>query len=136
MLRICIDTNVWISGLVFSGPPSVIVDWALKKRFQLVLSSFILDELERNLVKKFSVQPKAAASLRYQIAEIADVYEPKGMVTAVREMHADNLVLETAWLGNARYLVTGDRKHLLPLKTFEYVKIIPPTAFIEILGKA
>lgn len=133
MLRVCIDTNVWLSGLIFSSAPAEIVDLALRKQFHLVLSSFILDEVERNLIKKFSVQPTSAAQLRYRIAEIADVYEPEGNVDIVQDTHADNLVLETAWLGRAHYLVTGDKKHLLPLKTFRSTEIISPSDFLALL---
>ena len=76
MFRACIDTNIWISGFLFRGPPSLVVDLALKKKFELVLSKFIFEEIERNLVKKFSVQAKAASALIYRIAQISDMYEP------------------------------------------------------------
>ena len=130
MLRACIDTNVWISGLVFSGPPAEIVDLALKKRFHLVLSSFILQELQRNLIQKFDVTPRATKRLIYRIAEVADVYQPQGVIRAVPNRHADNMILETAILGRAKYLVTGDRQHLLPIKIHRNVKIVEPWAFL------
>lgn len=119
MVRACVDTNVWISGILFSGPPSEVIDLALKKRFELVLSTFILEELQRNLIKKFGVRSKAVSRLIYRIAQISDLYEPKGFFEIIREKHIDNLILETAWLGKAKYLVTGDRKHLLPLGFFK-----------------
>jgi putative PIN family toxin of toxin-antitoxin system len=93
MMRVCIDTNVWISGFVFSGVPAQILDLAMKQKFQLVLSSFILNEVERNLVSKFKVETRTAKTLSYRLAQIADVYEPNGSVHIVPNMHADNLVL-------------------------------------------
>jgi len=37
MIRACIDTNAWIGGLLFSGPPAEVVDLALKRRFHLTI---------------------------------------------------------------------------------------------------
>ena len=131
MLKVCLDTNVWLSGLAFSGVPSQIVTMAMNRKFQIVTSLFILDEMERNLVQKFDVPTRKARQLRTHIEKIGDVYDPKGTVRVVAGHAADNLVLETAWLGRARYLVTGDRQHLVPLKTFRNVKIIEPSMFLK-----
>lgn len=133
MLKVCIDTNVWISGLLFSGIPAQIVDLALKKRFELILSKLILEELEKNLVHKFDLKPKPASQLIFRIAEVANLYEPEGRLHVISNKHADNLILETAWIGKAQYLVTGDRKHLLPLEFFKNVEIISPSDFMKIL---
>jgi uncharacterized protein len=130
MLKVCLDTNVWISGLAFSGVPAEIVSLAFNRKFQVVTSSLILEELNRNLVKKFDVNPRRARSLCFRIAQISDVYEPKGTIHVISGRHADNLVLETAVLGRAKYLVTGDKEHLLPLKVFKNVKIVEPAAFL------
>ena len=49
--------------------------------------------------------------------------------------YTDNLVLETAFLGKAKYLVTGDKEHLLPLKIFKHVKIVDPATFLMQIKK-
>ena len=135
MLKACLDTNVLISGIVFSGPPADIVTLAFNRKFQLVSSLFILDELERNLVQKFAQAPKKTKKLINRISEIADVYDPKGTVHVIKECPDDNYVLETAWIGRAKYLVTGDKHHLLPLKVFRNVKIVEPAVFLETIRK-
>jgi len=132
LTKVCIDTNVWLSGLVFSGNPALIVDLAMKKRFELILSSVILKEIENNLVHKFKVPENKALALISSIAKVADLYEPQGTIHIIKEMHADNLVLETAFVGRAEYLVTGDKKHLLPLGTFKGIKIVTPSAFLSL----
>lgn len=129
MLKICIDTNVWISGLLFSGPSSKVVDSALENKFTLICSDFILEELKRNLINKFKLTPKFVKQLINDIILIADIYEPMGKVDIIKEKHADNLILETAFLGDANYLITGDKKHLLPLKEYAGIKIISPADF-------
>ena len=108
---------------------------AMSRKFQIVTSSVILDELERNLVNKLNVHGKKAKALRFRIAQIADVYDPKGTVTVIEDHAADNMVLETAWIGRAKYLVTGDKKHLLPLKIFRHVKIVTVSELLAYLKK-
>jgi uncharacterized protein len=97
-----------------------------------LISTHILEELKRNLIEKFEFTQKEAKRLIFRIAEDADLYEPYGSVHVIAEKHADNLVLETAVLGKARYLVTGDRKHLLPLKVFRNVKILEASQFLSL----
>lgn len=46
-MRIILDTNVFISGIFFSGPPSQILKAWENQRFQIVLSQQILDEYQR-----------------------------------------------------------------------------------------
>ena len=131
MIKACIDTNVWLSGIVYSGVPSEIVQLALKKKFQTITSDFILSEVQRHLLNKFDVPPRQVKHLLYRISQIADIYQPKGTVTIIPKHHPDNLVLETAWIGRAKYLVTGDLAHLLPLRIFRNIRIINPAIFIN-----
>ncbi len=130
MVRVCIDTNVWISGTQFEGAPHKVIRLALKKKFTIVTSDLILDELQRNLIQKFGYSSYKVKFLLRQIRQISDVYEPKGTVHLIKDNHDDNLVLETAWIGRAKYLVTGDKAHLLPIKVFRNIKIIDPATFL------
>lgn len=130
MVKACIDTNVWISGILFPGKPAEIISAAFNRKFEVILSQVILDEIERNLLKKFNFTSGNTKRFINRIIQIADLYEPSGWVKVISNDHNDNLVLETAVIGNAKYLVTGDREHLLPLKSFKHVKIIDPAVFL------
>ena len=46
-MRVVLDTNVFISGIFFSGPPSRILKAWANQSFQIVLSQQILDEYQR-----------------------------------------------------------------------------------------
>ena len=133
MLKVCVDTNIWISGIIFSGKPADVVSAAFNKKFQLVLSQVILDEIEKNLLGKFGFSHRNTKRLIGRILQVADLYEPSGSVKVIHGNHTDNLVLETAVLGRAKYLVTGDKQHLLPLKMFKHVKIVDANQFIALL---
>ncbi|OFZ78453.1 MAG: putative toxin-antitoxin system toxin component, PIN family [Bdellovibrionales bacterium RIFOXYD1_FULL_53_11] len=135
MTRVCLDTNVWISGLIKpSGTSSKVVELAMKKRFHVVCSTSILMEMEKNLIFKFGVNARFAKKICFRISQVADVYEPVGSIKLIPNQHADNLILETALMGKAKYLVTGDWQHLLSMRSFHNIKIIPPARFLEILG--
>lgn len=133
MLKVCIDTNVWISGIVFSGKPAEVVSAAFNKKFEVVLSKIILEEIERNLLYKFHFSRAGTKKLINRILQIADLCEPTGTLKIVKNNHVDNQVLETAHLGRAKYLITGDKEHLLPLKIYKHVKIVDPSAFLSVL---
>ncbi len=134
MTKVCIDTNVWASGIVFTGAPKLIVDAALARKFDTVCSGFILNELESVLVRKFQITTKSFRRIRFRIEQVADLYNPPGQVNIVPGKHPDNLVLETALLGKADFIVTGDKQHLLPLKRFKHIKIVSPTALLDYLN--
>ena len=46
-MKIILDTNVFISGIFFSGPPSQILKKWGNKSFQIILSEQILSEYQR-----------------------------------------------------------------------------------------
>lgn len=135
MLKACIDTNISLSGVIFSGKPADIVTAAFNRKFHVVSSRIILDEVERHLLGKFRFSPRNTRRFIGSILQIVDLYEPTGFVKAIRGNHADNLVLETAILGRARYLVTGDNEHLVPLRTYRNVRVVNPAQFFMVLGK-
>lgn len=135
MLKACLDTNVLISGITHSGIPAEILNLGFNKKFQIVTSVFILKELERNLINKFDVSPRKTRKLINVIAGISDVYDPKGTVKIIKEHPDDNFILETAWIGRAKYLVTGDKQHLLPIKVFRNIKIVEPSQFLKLMGE-
>jgi predicted nucleic acid-binding protein len=45
----------------------------------------------------------------------------------------DTVVLQAAVEGRATHIVTGDKKHLLPLKTFQGIPIVTPQFFLSLM---
>lgn len=129
ILTVCIDANVYISGIAFGGKPLIILNLALARKFYLISSSPIITEVKRNLTKKLKVPESAVDQWLQNLLEVSTLYEPQGDVKFINHAQ-DNLVLETALLGNANILVTGDKKDLLPLKTFRGISIESPTEFL------
>jgi uncharacterized protein len=133
ILVVCIDANVYISAFAFNGLPAKIIDLAFDKKFILISSMHILDEVRRNLVVKLEADPISVDNFLEDIIEIATLYEADGTFKYIDHKH-DNLVIETAIRGRAQILVTGDKKDLLPLKEVQGVIIEPPSAFLQRLN--
>ncbi|MBC7319883.1 putative toxin-antitoxin system toxin component, PIN family, partial [bacterium] len=57
---------------------------------------------------------------------------PKTKVSLIKEKKDDNRILECALEGKVDYIISGDRKHILPLKEFKGIKIVSVGEFLEI----
>lgn len=133
LLRAVVDTNVFISAFLSSrGAPAIVVEAARREVFRALTAEPLLDELERNLVK-LDVPTEFARRQRERVARSAEMVLLRTTVTFFPPSHGDNLVLTTAVDGHARYLVTGDKKHLLPLREYQGVQIVTPRDFLTVL---
>lgn len=54
MIEVTADTNIYISGLIFAGPPRRFIQEAQAGRFRLAISDALLEELTRILRAKFA----------------------------------------------------------------------------------
>jgi predicted nucleic acid-binding protein len=66
------------------------------------------------------------------IANQAILINPANKLEIIDKDPADNRYLECAIEGEAPYIVTGD-KHLLELKEYEGIVILPPAGFLAAL---
>lgn len=130
-MRIILDTNVFISGIFFSGPPSQILKAWENQSFQIVLSQQILDEYQRvaeDLSLKFPVVDISP------IIELITIYgqftDTQGVNIAICEDPDDDKFIECAIAGKCDIIVSGDR-HLLKLAEYKGVKILKPRDFIK-----
>lgn len=130
MISACLDTNILISGFVFGGKPLQCIQKAILKEYQLVLSSFILEETKRNLILKFYVPTDEAEKFLNAMMVLATIVEPKPFLKVIKTKINDNRILETALIGDADYLVTGDKKDILALASIGATKIVTPSQFL------
>jgi len=131
--RIVIDTNVFISGLNFAGKPSEILELLIKGNIEVFISPFILSEIERILKERFEWSEGNIHRVLNRIKRQTILVHPKLTVTVIKENDDDNRILECAVEGKVQYLISGDRKHLLPLKEYQGTKIISPSDFLKLL---
>ena len=131
-MRVVLDTNVIVSGLNFPGNERLVLELALRGRFELCLSPFILDEVAGVLVGKFDWAEERSAQALRALGDAATVVETRRLPEVIEDGHPDNRILECAVEASADYLVTGDRRHLLPLQEHQGVRILNAPKFLSV----
>ena len=133
-MRAVLDTNVIVSGLNFPGNERLVLELALRGRFELCLSPFILEEVAGVLVRKFGWAEERSSQALRTLEDSAIVVQPRRLPEVIEGGHADNRILECAVEASADYLVTGDRQHLLPLEEHEGARIVNAPRFLSVLA--
>ncbi|MEK7127213.1 MAG: putative toxin-antitoxin system toxin component, PIN family [Patescibacteria group bacterium] len=127
-----VDTNVFISGLIFDGLPLKVIEAIQNKKVLLVTSAEIELEILLKLAK-FNYGQENIVDLKQQFEKGALRVVPKSKVDICRDLK-DNKFLEAALESRADFLVSGD-KDLLTLKTFHKTQIITPKEFLSKFNK-
>ena len=134
-MRVVLDTNVIVSALNFPGNERMVLELALRGRFEFYLSQFLLDEVAGVLTRKFGWDEERAAQAVRVIKSAATAIDPPRLPEVVEGGHADNRVLECAAAASADYLVTGDRRHLLPIGEHQGARIVNAPRFLSALAQ-
>ena len=131
-MRVVADTNVLISALLFGGLPEQILLAGLRGEIQLLTSIPLLEELENVLMRKFRFDPKFAKDSCDFIRDVAERVEVISHLNVIKNPEGDNRLLECAVDGKADFVVSGDTKHILPLREYEGIKILSPSDFVKL----
>lgn len=132
-MRVVIDTNVLISGLLVKGSAADDVRRAWERRaFELVTSEWQLDEFRR-----VSRYPRLAQRVRpHEFGRLVGRMRRSALVLSdlpaipVSADPDDDAIVATALAGDAEWLVTGDAGHLLSLGSVGGIAIVSPRAFL------
>lgn len=132
-MKVILDTNVIVSALNFPGNERLVLELALRGRFEFFLSFFILEEVAGVLTRKFGWDEERKARAIQTLENAATVIEPPRLEEVIEDGHPDNRVLECAAAAGADYLVTGDRRHLLPIGEHRGTTIVNAPRFLSLL---
>ena len=135
IIRIVVDTNVVISGLLFGGVPGDVIDGTARKGVQLLVSKEIIHEYINVLsYPKFDLTEDEIEYLLYQIilprSEIVTTRVQDHVILA--DDPSDDKFLVCAACGKADYLISGDA-HLAALGRYEHTLITTPAEFMKLL---
>ncbi len=132
-MKVVLDTNVIIASFATRGLCNAVFELCLD-RFEIVISSFLIKEVETNLAKKLKLPHKLIREITEFLFENAKIIEIGDIPQEVCKDPADARVLALVQKSDAAYLITGD-KELLAIKKFSSSKILSPRQFWETLKK-
>ena len=128
MQRAVIDTNTWISGLLWSGAPRQVVQQVLNRELFCSSSNELVVELARvlnypRIEKVLAERGWTASELSGQIGLVSDLVISPALPQAVCRDPDDDAVLACALAAHADLIVSGD-KDLLVLQSFQGIPIL------------
>lgn len=130
-MKIVLDTNVFISGIFFSGPPSIILQAWRDAKIQIILSEEILEEYQYVAEELSSKFPAVDIDRIIELLTIyGEVFETKGISVTVCEDPDDNKFIECAIASNSKLIVSGD-KHRLNITGYKDISVLKPRDFID-----
>jgi putative PIN family toxin of toxin-antitoxin system len=131
--RVVYDTNVVVSAVLKEKSiPALLVSLALGRQVLPCFSRVILDEYEAVLKRpKFDFNHATVDALLRDLRTVGLMTSPTRRVQAALH-EPDNRFLECAQAAQARYLVTGNKRHF-PFTSFKGTLIVNPAELARIL---
>jgi putative PIN family toxin of toxin-antitoxin system len=126
-----LDTNVLFAAFVAHGVCAGLYEECLL-RGRIVVSLFILRELEEKLVSKARLSQSEAGDIIDAVKADAEITETRPLAARVCRDADDDWILATALAAKADALVTGD-KDLLVLGQHQGVPILTPRDGLALL---
>jgi putative PIN family toxin of toxin-antitoxin system len=135
---VVLDTNVWISAMVWGGTPSKIIRLAEDKKITILISDEIVSEINQTLkYQKISQIYQEIGLTRQQLIEsvlqISKLTKTEEKIGLIQQDPTDNKFIECASVGNADYLISGD-KHLLRMHLYKKTQILSAKEFLKTLS--
>jgi len=127
-VRLVLDTNTVVSGLLWDGPPSLLQEAARDGKIDLYTTPALLAELGRVLARRKFLSPleRIRASVDELIegyAALAQLVRPALIAPVVLADPDDDHVLACALAAQADLIVSGD-SHLLNLKAYQGIPVV------------
>lgn len=130
-MRIVLDTNVFISGIFFSGPPHRILQGWRDGRVQLVLSPDIFEEYRRVAEVLHEQFPAVDLTGLLELVVVeAEMCQAEPLLEAVSADPDDDKFIACALSSGSKLIVSGD-KHLLAVDGYRGIEILKPRPFVD-----
>jgi putative PIN family toxin of toxin-antitoxin system len=133
--RVVIDTNVYISGLLWRGKPYQCLLLARARVFQAVYCRQMLAELSEKLRDKFSFSENRIQWVMQDVQRFAERIEITGQLHVVADDPDDDMFVECAVLGNVGYILSSDR-HLINLSEYQGIRVVRPAEWMTRFERA
>jgi len=135
-MRVILDTNVLLSGLLTSGGPSErLLDAWEKRQFTLVGCDALVEEVRDVAGRAFFKERLRSSAAELLIAAISDasLFCRELQMGPIAPDPKDSFLLALAEWSEAEFLVTGD-KELQALGHHKLTRIVNPATMVGILA--
>ena len=133
-MRVVLDTNIFISALVFpQGRAEKVLHAAADGQFDLLISKPIILEVLDVLARKFERNPEELSRVALLLSDLGQVVRPRKKVRILRD-DPDNRIIECALAGGAHVIVTGDRA-MLDLTPIKKIQVLSLREFLALIGR-
>ena len=130
-MKLIVDTNVFVSGVFFSGPPFEILDAWRRGKVTLIISPDILSEYRRvgdALAAKF---PGVNLDPWIELLMLkAELTAAPPLPESVCSDPDDDKFLACGIATSTKLIVSGD-KHLLDVSGYQGITVLKPRAFVD-----
>lgn len=136
MIRVCLDTNVIVSGLISpSGAPFEVLEAWRNREFVLLTSDEIITEVSKvlqypKIKKTFSLTDKDIEQHVLLLSKYSQRTPGELKLEVVTEDPSDNIFLACAVEGSADFIISGDN-HLLDIENYQGIQILSPREFMK-----
>lgn len=127
-MRVILDTNVFVSGILFQGTPQRIIKAWGERHIELVVSPAILDEYIRVAEDLAAIKGIDITSFIQMVAVQSTIWNAPKFADQVCTDADDDKFLECAVYSRTRIIVSGD-KALLKTSGYRRVQVLTPAEF-------
>ena len=135
MIRAVLDCNVVVTAALSAGKCAELLSRVRRRNgFELVWSPPIVAECLRvieypKLAGRFRTDPRLLVERAMASAHMVAT-DLLPAVDVVKSDPSDNVYLATALAGGARWVVSGNTRHLTPLDGYAGLRIVGPAVFL------
>ena len=130
-MKVIVDTNVFVSGIFFSGPPYKILHAWNEGQIQFVISPLILAEYREVALRLANRYPQIDILPFIDLVMVhAMIVQAESLPAPVCEDPDDDMFLACALASDVQVIISGD-KHLLKLNGYQNIIIIKPKKFVD-----
>ncbi len=130
MLRVVVDTNVYISAIFWGGKPRHVIDLSRDGKIQIFISEDIEQEILDKLMTKFGLNSDDTGRVMADFSTFTKLVKVSRPVHVVKDDPDDDKFIECAVECGAEFIISGD-KHLLEMKKYKGIDIMNAATFLK-----
>lgn len=129
------DTNILLSGIGWRGKPYECIKLARSGLIEGLTCKEILQELSEKLEFRLKFSPEQVTETIIDLLTCLRLVNITNTLNVINNDPDDNKIIECALMGKATHIITGDRRHLLPLGKYENISIVSADDFLGIIKR-